>query len=178
LTYVAGEPGTQFFIKITVPMGVAAVQRTGNRIAVALSVDGLNPVNKLTARTSGPLLVVENGRLDIHGFGASQESPFRFSEPSERDDCIGIIGATFWGEAGYHDDIVSHRARAALSEADPGALRLLSPAIRHAEFKPGHLIGKCYIHYDTRKALEDAGIIPPTPLGFLRRAFPGDDQAA
>lgn len=120
-TYVAGNPGNRYEVRLT--------NRTGGRVLVVLSIDGVNAITGETAspRQSGYVLE-PYGTVGIEGWrkSLSESAAFVFSSlpdsyaaQTDRPDNVGVIGAAVFRERRTTPPPVVYRQRG--DEAAPAA---------------------------------------------------------
>ncbi|MCA1640612.1 MAG: hypothetical protein LC785_01240 [Acidobacteria bacterium] len=124
--YVEAVAGSEYVLRIRNPLPV--------RVAVALSVDGLNTIDarRTTARDASKWVVQPYGTITVTGWQMSQTRARRFYFTSERDSYakklgraadVGVITAVFF------------RERAGYSEVVPPSPRPLGESSRDEESK-------------------------------------------
>lgn len=101
--YVAGNPGDRY--------GVRLVNRTGQRVLVVLSVDGVNVVSGETASPDQSGYVLGPwGRVEVAGWRKSLQEvaqfyftalPDSYAARTDRPDNVGVIGAAVFREKLY-----------------------------------------------------------------------------
>jgi hypothetical protein len=116
--YVAGNPGDRY--------GVRLVNRTGQRVLVVLSVDGVNVVTGETAAPDQSGYVLGPwGRVEVAGWRKSLQEvaqfyftalPDSYAARTDRPDNVGVIGAAVFREKGVAPPPMPY-----LSEAAPAA---------------------------------------------------------
>jgi hypothetical protein len=99
-SYVAGNPGDRYAVRL--------VNRTGQRVLVVLSVDGVNAVSGETAAPSQSGYVLDPwGRTEIAGWRKSMKEiaqfyftalPDSYAARTDRPDYVGVIGAAVFRE--------------------------------------------------------------------------------
>ncbi len=101
--YVAGNPGDRYAVRL--------VNRTGRRLLVVLSVDGVNAVSGETASPDQSGYVLDPwGRTEIAGWRKSLKEiaqfyftalPDSYAARTDRPDNVGVIGAAVFREKEY-----------------------------------------------------------------------------
>ncbi len=117
--YVAGNPGDRYAVRL--------VNRSGERVLVVLSVDGVNVVNGETAASnqSGYVLAPWE-RAEIAGWRKSQQDvaqfyftslPDSYAARTERPDNVGVIGAAVFREKAVPPPLVHYAQPSAVAES-------------------------------------------------------------
>ncbi|MDT7605275.1 MAG: hypothetical protein QOF61_3272 [Acidobacteriota bacterium] len=107
--YVEAVVGAEYELRIRNPLPV--------RVAVALSVDGLNTIDarRTTARDASKWVIAPYGTITISGWQMSQTHARRFYFTSERDsyasklgraEDLGVISAVFFRERASYSEVV------------------------------------------------------------------------
>ncbi|MCA1815383.1 MAG: hypothetical protein LC746_03050 [Acidobacteria bacterium] len=127
--YVEAVAGEEYELRVHNPLGV--------RVAVALSVDGLNTIDarRTTARDASKWVIEPYSTITISGWQMSGTRARRFYFTSERDsyanklgrpDDVGVITAVFFRERERYAEVVPPRPRP-LGEPEDGGARKSAP---------------------------------------------------
>jgi hypothetical protein len=133
--YVEATQGAEYEIRVRNPLPV--------RVAVALSVDGLNTIDarRSTARDASKWVIRPHGTITVGGWQVSQSRARRFYFTNERDsyagklgrpEDVGIITAVFFRERESYSEVVPRprplgTPRAERGEGGDGAKRRQAP---------------------------------------------------
>lgn len=132
--YVAGNPGDRYALRV--------VNRTGQRVLVVLSVDGVNVVTGETASPDQSGYVLGPwGRVEVAGWRKSLQEvaqfyftalPDSYAARTDRPGNVGVIGA-----AVFRERVVAPQPMPYLSEAAPAARAQAGSADAAADAAPG-----------------------------------------
>ncbi len=143
--WVAGHPGDRYAVRL--------VNRSGERLLVVLSVDGVNAVSGETAAPSQSGYVLDPwGRAEIAGWRKSLKEiaqfyftalPDSYAARTDRPDNVGVIGAAVFREKARPQPVAPYlsqaapaaraESRAAESADAAGATRPAAKALREAD---------------------------------------------
>jgi hypothetical protein len=143
-SWVAGRPGSRYAVRL--------VNRTGGRVLVVLSIDGVNAVSGETAATAQTGYVLAPWQsTEITGWRKSltEAAAFYFSAlpdsyaaRTDRPDNVGVIGAAVFVERArepvsggwpHESNLAENDAGAARRAAPSGAASPAAPAMKSAE---------------------------------------------
>ncbi len=129
-SWVAGRPGSRYAVRL--------VNRTGGRVLVVLSIDGVNAVSGETAATAQTGYVLAPWQsTEITGWRKSltEAAAFYFSAlpdsyaaRTDRPDNVGVIGAAVFVERAREPVSGGFSHESNLADADAGAARRAAPS--------------------------------------------------